>query len=151
MNRFVCKPWLQPVDIVYAYVQYWENNVFGRIFLFSKLTFTRTGSIESDNRLNEFFTGSFIGVQSVVGSIVWAIRRLKNPRFREMSARGYALRSVCLQPFFSFIADSYETFLYRIMIIRHIIVYQYSTGNLVGLNQVYWSGFLSRNVEMFNY
>ena len=32
--------------------------------------------------------------EAVVGSIVWAFRRLKKPRSREMSARGYALRSV---------------------------------------------------------
>ena len=36
-------------------------------------------------------------VQAVVGSIVWAFRRLKKPRCREMSARGYALYSVCPQ------------------------------------------------------
>ena len=40
-------------------------------------------------------------VQTVVGSIVWAFRRLKLPRCREMSARGYALYSVCPElPFF---------------------------------------------------
>ena len=33
--------------------------------------------------------------QAVVGSIVWTFRRLKKPRCREMSARGYALHSVC--------------------------------------------------------
>ena len=33
-------------------------------------------------------------VQAVVGSIVWAFRRLKKPRSREKSARGYALHSV---------------------------------------------------------
>ena len=42
-------------------------------------------------------------VQTVVGSIVWAFRRLKKPRYREMSARGYALYSVCPQPFFCFL------------------------------------------------
>ena len=36
-------------------------------------------------------------VQAVVGSIVWAIRRLKKPRCREMSARGNAFHSVCPQ------------------------------------------------------
>ena len=36
-------------------------------------------------------------VQAVVGSIVWALRRLKKPSSREMSARGYALHSVCPQ------------------------------------------------------
>ena len=41
-------------------------------------------------------------VQAVAGSIVWAFRRLKKPRCREMSARGYALDSVCPQlSFFS--------------------------------------------------
>ena len=35
--------------------------------------------------------------RTVVGSIVWEFRRLKNPRCREMSARGYALHSVCPQ------------------------------------------------------
>ena len=33
-------------------------------------------------------------VQAVVASIVWAFRRFKTPRSREMSARGYALHSV---------------------------------------------------------
>ena len=36
-------------------------------------------------------------VQAVVGSIVWAFRRLKKPRCREMSAPGYALYTVCPQ------------------------------------------------------
>ena len=31
---------------------------------------------------------------AVQGSIVWAFRRLKKPRSREMSPRGYALHSV---------------------------------------------------------
>ena len=33
--------------------------------------------------------------QAMVGFIVWAFRRLKKPRNREKSARGYALYSVC--------------------------------------------------------
>ena len=41
--------------------------------------------------------GEETAVQAVVGSIVWAFRRLKKPRCREMSARGYALYSVCPQ------------------------------------------------------
>ena len=41
-------------------------------------------------------------VQAVVGSIVWAFRVLKKPRCREMSARGYALHSVCPQLSFFF-------------------------------------------------
>ena len=32
-----------------------------------------------------------------VGSIAWAFRRLKKPRCREMSARGYELHSACPQ------------------------------------------------------
>ena len=45
--------------------------------------------------------GGETAVQAVVGSIVWAFRRLKKPRSREMSARGYSLHSVCPQlPFF---------------------------------------------------
>ena len=47
--------------------------------------------------------GEETAVQSVVGSIVWAFLRLKKPRSREMSARGYALHRICPQiSFFSF-------------------------------------------------
>ena len=35
--------------------------------------------------------------QAVVGSIVWTFHRLKKPRCQEMSARGYALHSICHQ------------------------------------------------------
>ena len=38
-----------------------------------------------------------IAAKTVVGFIVWMVRRLKKPRSREMSARGYALHSVCTQ------------------------------------------------------
>ena len=41
--------------------------------------------------------GEEISVQEVVGSIVWAFRKLRKPRSREMSALGYALHSVCPQ------------------------------------------------------
>ena len=41
-------------------------------------------------------------VQAVGNSIVWAFRRLKKPRYREMSARGYALHNVCPQLSFSY-------------------------------------------------
>ena len=44
--------------------------------------------------------GEETAVQTVIGSIVWAFRRLKKPRSWEMSARGYALHSVCPQLFF---------------------------------------------------
>ena len=45
--------------------------------------------------------GEETAVQAVVVSIVRAFRRLKKPRCQEMSARGYALHSVC--PNFSFL------------------------------------------------
>ena len=41
--------------------------------------------------------GEETAVQAVVGSIVWAFRRLKKPRSWEMSARGYAIHGVCPQ------------------------------------------------------
>ena len=41
--------------------------------------------------------GEESAVQAVVGSIVWAFRRLKNPKRKEMSARGYAFHSICPQ------------------------------------------------------
>ena len=40
-------------------------------------------------------------VQAVVGSVVRAFRRPKKPRCRQMSARSYALNSVCPQLYFS--------------------------------------------------
>ena len=43
--------------------------------------------------------GEETAVQAVVGSIVWAFRRLKKPMSRGMSARGYALHSVYLPTF----------------------------------------------------
>ena len=49
--------------------------------------------------------GEKTAVQTVVGSIVWVFRRLKKPRNREMSARVYALHSVCTQLSFSFSPD----------------------------------------------
>ena len=54
-------------------------------------------------------TGEETAVQAVVGSIVWAFRRLKKPRCREISARGYALHSVCTQlSFFPFVSVAGE-------------------------------------------
>ena len=38
-----------------------------------------------------------VPLQTVVGSIVWVFRRLEKPKGREMSARDYALHSVCPQ------------------------------------------------------
>ena len=46
--------------------------------------------------------GEETAVQAVVGSIVWALRKLKKPRCREVSARGDALHSVCPQDSFPF-------------------------------------------------
>ena len=51
--------------------------------------------------------GEETAVQAVVGSTVWAFRRLKKPWCREMSLRGYALHSVCPQLFFLFIGRLY--------------------------------------------
>ena len=57
------------------------------------------------NRTNEYLVlalGKEAAVLAVVDSTVWAFRRLKKPRCQEMSARGYALHSVCPQlSFFS--------------------------------------------------
>ena len=53
--------------------------------------------------------GQETAVQAVVGSIVWAFRRLKKPRCREMSARGYALHSVCPQLSFFLFFHSYPS------------------------------------------
>ena len=47
-----------------------------------------------------FASAEKTAAKAVVGSIVWAFRRLKKPKSGEMSARGYALHSVC--PSFSF-------------------------------------------------
>ena len=49
-------------------------------------------------------------VQAVVGSDVWAFRRLKKPRCREMSARSYALYSV--RPQFSFFSLCIYVYVY---------------------------------------
>ena len=53
--------------------------------------------IEHSNCKNEYLVlalGEETAVHAIVGSIVWAFRRFKKPRCREMSARGYALHSV---------------------------------------------------------
>ena len=47
--------------------------------------------------------GEETAVNAVVGFIVWAFRRLKKPRCRDMSDRGYALDSVCPQLSFFFL------------------------------------------------
>ena len=58
------------------------------------------------NCKNEYLVlalGEETAAQAVVGSIVWAFRRLKKPISREMSARRYALHSVRPQlSFFSY-------------------------------------------------
>ena len=41
-----------------------------------------------------------IAALAVVGSIIWAFRRLKKPRSQEMSARSYALRNICTHSHF---------------------------------------------------
>ena len=61
-------------------------------------------------------------VQAVVGSIVWTFRRLKKPRRREMSARGYALHNVC--PKLSF--PSFHLFVsnFFLQIISDVLLYE---------------------------
>ena len=49
-----------------------------------------------------FHWGEETAVHAIVGSIIWAFRRQKKPRCREMSTRGYALHSEC--PKFSFLS-----------------------------------------------
>ena len=63
----------------------------------------RPNPLECQNEYLLFALGEEIAVQAVVGSIVWAFRRVKNPRRREMSARIYALHSVCPQISFFFL------------------------------------------------
>ena len=54
-------------------------------------------------------------VQTIVGSIVWASRRLEKPMCREMSARGYPLHSVCAQ--LSFFPLSFRLYPQRVDLI----------------------------------
>ena len=51
--------------------------------------------LNCENEYPVLALGEETAVQAVVGSIIWAFRRLKKPMCREMSARGYALDSVC--------------------------------------------------------
>ena len=51
-------------------------------------------------KLETYILNWLTAVQAVVGSIVWAFCRHKNPRSREMSACGYALLSVCAKLLF---------------------------------------------------
>ena len=60
----------------------------------------RPTPLECKNEYLVLALGKEAAVQAVVGSIVWAFRLLKKPRRREMSARGYALYSVCSQFYF---------------------------------------------------
>ena len=62
----------------------------------------RPTPLKCKNEYSVLALGEETAVQAVVGSIVWAFRRLNKPRCREMSARGYALYSVCPQLSFSF-------------------------------------------------
>ena len=57
----------------------------------------RTTPLKFNNEYLVLPLGEETAVQAVVGSIVWAFRRLKKPRCRQMSARGYALYNVCPQ------------------------------------------------------
>ena len=59
-----------------------------------------------------FALGEETAAQAVVDSIFWAFRRLKKPRSREMSARSYALYSVCTRLSFSLDFPFLLTFLF---------------------------------------
>ena len=66
----------------------------------------RPSPLNSSNEYVVLVLGKETAVQAVVGGIVWTFRRLKKPRNGEMSARGYALHSVCPQlPFSLFLLN----------------------------------------------
>ena len=73
------------------YIQHWKNNYEFRIFL------TRHFPFNCENEYLVLALREETTAEAEVGSIVWAFRRLEKPRSREMSARGYALHSVCRQ------------------------------------------------------
>ena len=56
------------------------------------------GTLKKDHYKNVRYIYRYI-VQAVVGSIVWAFRTLKKPRYGEMSARTYALYTRSPQTF----------------------------------------------------
>ena len=73
-----------------------------------------------------YYTIIYNAVQAVVGSIVWAFRRVKKPRYREMSARGYALHSVYPQRSFLSIhlfANFYTIISQRVRLHNHLHEY----------------------------
>ena len=55
---------------------------------------TRPTPLKCKNEYLVLALGEETAVKELVGCIVWEFRRLKNPRCRDMSARGYALHSV---------------------------------------------------------
>ena len=59
----------------------------------------RLTSLNCENEYLVLALGEKIAVKAVIGSIFWAFRRLKKPMSWKMSARGYALHSVCHQLF----------------------------------------------------
>ena len=61
----------------------------------------RPTPLECENEYPVLPLGEETAVQEIVGSINWVFRRLKKPRYREISARGYALYSVRHQHSFS--------------------------------------------------
>ena len=71
----------------------------------SSLLFAQKARPSPLNCKNEYMVlplGEETAVQTVVGSIVRAFRRLKKPRCREMTTRGYALHSICSKVSFLF-------------------------------------------------
>ena len=55
----------------------------------------RPTPLKCENAYPVLALGEETAAQAVGGSIVWAFRRFEKPRSQEMSARGYALHSVC--------------------------------------------------------
>ena len=72
---------------------------YGIFFLRGRLTLVIPRSTDDNFGFRIAFE-KISSVQAVVGSIVLAFPRLKKPRCREMSARGYALHSVSQLSFF---------------------------------------------------
>ena len=95
-NRLVCERW----TILYK-VWYWLKlyDQLGLWWCWIDYSQAREGACQARPAVSSKPVGLALA-QVVVGSILWAFRRLKKPRCWEMSARGYALHSVCLQPSF---------------------------------------------------
>ena len=58
--------------------------------------------LKCKNEYLVFALGEETALETVVGFIVWAFRRIEKPGIQEISARGYALHIVCTQLSFLF-------------------------------------------------